>query len=224
MLTFLGEKDPNHIYQDTLGKQLYNEIVVQDSYLLRKFFKDTTKEINTVVDIGANIGYFTLQSSILFPHSQKILIEPNPENVKVLHENFKDFQHIKIIPNALGDGSKVKMQFDQRWSGSDSVVKDTDGNIDTISFNDIIPSNVGNYILKVDCEGGEKYLLDADPQLFTNCIYFTCEFHENEYNNIIDWEKWIKAIFSTNYTVTKKHLGKDMNNELYLYYAYKNSK
>ena len=225
MLTYLGaEKDPNHQYQDTLGKQLYNEIIYDDSYLLRPFFKNSTKSVDVVIDIGSNIGYFTLLSSVLYPHARKILVEPNPENVKVLGVNFADFQNINIIPKALGDGTNVKMQFDKRWSGSDSVVSDVNGDIETIGISDIIPSDIGNYILKIDCEGGERYLLNSDPNLFKNCIYFTCEFHENEYNNITDWEKWIMTIFSTNYTVTKKHLGKDMNNELYLYYAYKNSK
>lgn len=225
MITYLGVgKDPNHQYQDTLGKQLYNEIIYDDSYLLRTFFKNSTKSVDAVIDIGSNIGYFSLLSSVLYPHARKILVEPNPENVKVLGINFTDFQNINIIPKALGDGTNVKMQFDQRWSGSDSVVPDVNGDIETIGISDIIPSDIGNYILKIDCEGGERHLLNSDPNLFRNCIYFTCEFHENEYNNITDWEKWIKTIFSTNYTVTKKHLGKDMNNELYLYYAYKNSK
>jgi FkbM family methyltransferase len=225
MISYLGnDKDPNHLYQEDLGKQLYNEIITLDSYYLREFFKNDNREINTIIDIGANIGYYTLLASILYPYANKILLEPNPENVKVLNANFKDFQNINIIPKALGDKSKVSMKFDQRWSGSDSVVNDINGNIDTIEFKDIIPRNIGNFILKVDCEGGEKFLLKSDPSFFKNCVYFTCEFHENEYNNITEWEHWLKNTFAFNYNVIKKPLGRDMNNNLYLYYAYKKTK
>jgi hypothetical protein len=225
MISFLGDqKDQNHKYQEELGKQLYNEIILEDSYQLRPFFKKCTRNIDTIIDIGSNIGYFSLLSSVLYPHAKKILVEPNPENVKALKQNFKDFLNIDIIPKALGNGSKVKMKFDERWSGSDSVVIDENGDIETIGIVDIIPKNVGNYILKVDCEGGEKYLLDSDPKLFNNCIYFASEFHENDTNSISDWEYWIKNTFSKNYNVNKKFLGKDMQNNLYLFFAFNNSK
>ena len=225
MITYVGEqKDPNHLHQNELGKQLYNEIIRDDCYELKQVFKKCTREIDTIIDIGSNVGYFSLLSSILYPHSKKILVEPNPENVKVLEQNFKDFSNITIIPKALGDGSNVKMKFDDRWSGSDSVVNDENGNIKTLGIMDIIPNDIGNYILKVDCEGGEKYLLNSNPSIFNNCIYFISEFHENENNNLIDWEKWIKNTFSKNYKVIKKYLGKDMQNNLYLFYAYRTSK
>jgi FkbM family methyltransferase len=221
MISYLGEeKDPNHKYQEELGKQLYNEIIYEDSYQIREIFKKCTRNIDTIIDIGSNIGYFTLISSILYPHAKKILVEPNPENVKVLNKNFKDFSNINIIPKALGNGSKVKMNFDERWSGSDSVVYDDNGNIETIGIVDIIPKDAGNFILKIDCEGGEKYLLDSNPELFKNCIYFVSEFHENENNNIVEWENWIKKTFSKNYKVIKKFLGKDMQNNLYIFLAY----
>ena len=101
MISYLGEqKDPNHKYQEELGKQLYNEIILKDSYQLREIFKRCTRNIDTIVDIGSNIGYFSLLSSILYPHAEKILVEPNPENVKVLKQNFKDFLNINIIPKA----------------------------------------------------------------------------------------------------------------------------
>jgi FkbM family methyltransferase len=225
MISYLGEqKDPNHKYQEELGKQLYNEIILEDSYQLREMFKRCTRNIDTIVDIGSNIGYFSLLSSILYPHAEKILVEPNPENVKVLKQNFKDFSNINIIPKALGDGCNVKMKFDERWSGSDSVVRDENGDIETVGIVDIIPKNAGNYILKVDCEGGEKHLLNSDPKIFNNCIYFASEFHENKNNSIVEWEHWIKNTFSKNYKVVKKFLGKDMQNNLYLFFAYNTSK
>jgi FkbM family methyltransferase len=225
MITYLGDqKDPNHLYQDVLGKELYNEVIHNDCYELRQVFKKCTRNIDTIIDIGSNVGYFSLLSSVLYPHAKKILVEPNPENVKVLEHNFKDFSNIKIIPKALGDGSRVKMKFDERWSGSDSVVKDENGNIETLGIMDIIPNDIGNYILKVDCEGGEKYLLNSNPNIFNNCIYFISEFHENEDNSLIQWENWIKNTFSKNYKVIKKYLGKDVENNLYIFYAFRTSK
>jgi hypothetical protein len=89
MLRYLGDEgDPKHPYQAALGKVLYNEIIRDDGYLLRKFFKTNDDPVSHVVDIGANIGYFTLLATTLFPESQRILIEPNPDIVKLLTVNF----------------------------------------------------------------------------------------------------------------------------------------
>lgn len=222
MITYIGENaDPNHQYQNILGKALYKEIIHDDSYYLRKFFSTNKLPINHIIDIGANIGYFTLLASVLYPETEKILIEPNPENVKVLNFNFKDFSNINIIPKALGDGSKVKMSFDSRWSGSDTVLISNDGNIESINPNKIITKDLNNFILKVDCEGGEKYLKELDKSFFKNCLYFTCEFHESSDNKIEDWENWLVNTFS-NYTIHKKFLGEDTF-PLYMYYIIKNN-
>lgn len=221
MITQIGN-DENHLYQKELGKQLYAEIIQNDLYRLKDFYKTNKYEIVNVIDIGANVGYFSLLASVLFPFANKVLVEPNPENVEVLKINFQDFDKIKIIPKALGDGQLVNMKYDMRWSGSDSVVYDEKGTIQTIGFNSLEEYTKENYILKVDCEGGEKYLKYANKELFANCLYFVSEFHVSENNPIDSWEKWLISIFDGNsWIIHKNYLGKDAvsGTELFVYFA-----
>ena len=60
----------------------------------------------TFVDIGANIGWFSLLAAALVgPTGRVIAIEPNPRNVALLRESAKDngFDNIDVVAVALGE-------------------------------------------------------------------------------------------------------------------------
>ena len=55
-----------------------------------KLFKETVKPGNTVIDLGANIGYFTLLAAKLVGSSGKVYaFEPEPRNFKYLKKNLE---------------------------------------------------------------------------------------------------------------------------------------
>jgi FkbM family methyltransferase len=59
----------------------------------------------SVVDIGANIGYFTLlAASLVGPQGRVLAIEPNPRNVRLLEASRRanDFRHVTIAQTAAG--------------------------------------------------------------------------------------------------------------------------
>jgi FkbM family methyltransferase len=60
----------------------------------------------TFVDIGANIGWFSLlAASLVGPTGRVIAVEPNPRNVALLRQSAKDngFDNIDIVAVALGE-------------------------------------------------------------------------------------------------------------------------
>lgn len=221
MKTYLYGTDPNHDNQGELGKQLFGEVIESDTYRMRDFFRKNQQPVFNIIDIGANIGYFTLLASVLYPSAKKILVEPNPDNADVLEKNFADFRNIEIIPCALGTGKKVMMQYDPRWSGSDQVLETDNGYIDSIPFSALEKYTNTNYILKIDCEGGERYMKMVDPSVFQNCLYAVVEFHESEDNDLKSWEEWlVRAFPANNFVITRNMTGKDVirNVGLYQYY------
>src|ERR1700722_7748845 len=68
----------------------------------------------TMVDIGANLGYFSLMWAACNPRNKCISIEASPRNVEVLRRNVirnKFDGQIEIVPFAAG-ASAGKFQFD----------------------------------------------------------------------------------------------------------------
>jgi FkbM family methyltransferase len=68
--------------------------------------REILREGATFVDIGANIGWFSLlAASLVGPEGRVIAIEPNPRNVALLRQSAKDngFENVDVAAVALGD-------------------------------------------------------------------------------------------------------------------------
>lgn len=75
------------IYAD--DERFIREILVGEEY---KYLYD----YDTVVDLGANIGTFSLW---IYPHAKRIYaVEPNPKAMRLLEQTIKDNKLYKIIP------------------------------------------------------------------------------------------------------------------------------
>jgi len=76
-------------------------------YKYHYFLRSIIKKKDTVIDIGANLGYFSLYFSG-WVGAQGIVyaVEPVESVRKVLIKNAKKYENIKIIPYALGEFNK----------------------------------------------------------------------------------------------------------------------
>ncbi len=100
-----------------------------------KFSTDLVKSIiqedEIIIDIGANIGYYTLLESQLASKGKVFAVEPIPENFNLLDINIKlnECKNIDAYKMAIGDISgKSKMYvYDKR--NRCSFIKDPSGNI-----------------------------------------------------------------------------------------------
>jgi FkbM family methyltransferase len=76
-------------------------------YKYHYFLKSFIKEKDTVIDIGANLGYFTVYfSGWVGSEGVVYAVEPVESVRKILIKNTKKYKNVRIIPYALGEFNK----------------------------------------------------------------------------------------------------------------------
>jgi len=165
---------------------LFDEIFVQNCYESPEVLN--CAPFGTVIDVGANIGLFTLRSKQLWPNAQIVSIEPHPDNFSKLQEHVEINGLRDIWPLQVGISEKCG-QFDLYISGRNiaghSMYKKTDQavsiSIPTCTLDNamaMIPAGAGAILLKIDCEGCEYPLLSNLTVEMANrisCIVFEPE-------------------------------------------------
>jgi FkbM family methyltransferase len=85
-----------------VGKHVRDDNYERDVTAL---FRASLRPGMSVVDIGANIGYFTLlAASLVGPQGRVLAIEPNQRNVRLLEASRRanDFRHVTVAQTAAG--------------------------------------------------------------------------------------------------------------------------
>ena len=190
-------------------------IAGKDFYKIREYHQTS---FDYVIDIGANVGQFTLMSYILFPYAKIISYEPCIETYKVLCENMADLP-VVLINKAVGDGQPLYF----KPSGSKSLTcvgnlfkKNDTGNykiesvtVETLfKYHDIDTSK--NILMKINCEGGEQYILqDKYKDILLKCkhlamdLHFQCDRNRN-FDDFPEWSEynnWIQKIFKSTHSI-----------------------
>ena len=150
----------------------FSEIVFADCYglLLAK------GEIKTVLDIGGNVGLFSLAARQAFPGATIHAYEPNSQQEKYLEcqakaANFKYF----LEAVELEDGH-VKLDLHDDSVQTTSKV-DESGEIPATAFRRVVERLGGTVdFAKVDCEGAE-WRIWKDHDAWQNVKYLSCEYH-----------------------------------------------
>lgn len=91
---------------DILGLELINGESFEES--TKDLIMNTVKKGMVVLDIGANIGYYTVKmATIVGEHGRVLAFEPNPLMVEELKTNIElnKFNNVQIFPLALSDKS-----------------------------------------------------------------------------------------------------------------------
>ncbi len=143
---------------DHLSRYGHYEAEVE-SILSELVTKDTT-----FVDVGANVGYFT----VLCSRSARAVyaFEPVPAVFERLSGNIRldDLGNVRAFQLALSKEKTRLRLFESRISpGHDSTVKrfEHDGSIlvDAVSLDEAVEPSAGDVVMKVDVEGSEKDVL-----------------------------------------------------------------
>ncbi len=129
---------------------------------------DSLKEDDIFLDIGASVGLISVLAMAKINNGYVYSVEPDPENIKCLTENFKvnNFSNFQILPIALGDkvdklklytnGSNGKSPSLEKVNGYDSFV-----NVDVKTLDQLLEDNVidSPTVIKIDIEGAELMAL-----------------------------------------------------------------
>jgi FkbM family methyltransferase len=124
----------------------------------------------TVLDIGANVGYYTVKlGTKVGPQGRVLAFEPNPLVQSFLKENIKlNGQTGWVEPKdcALGDRAGVEtLRYDASSPGGGSFVDSEDAplsvDVQVFPLDEVVPDDWAVDLIKLDAEGYEKRILDG---------------------------------------------------------------
>lgn len=160
-------------------------IFLEDAYNLSYYRKF---EISSILDIGGNLGFYSMAARSYFPVSIIHLYEPNPTLNEFIDTNIQDL-NISYYKEAVGNSSDpIQLDFrgDSNQTRSDFTAN---GNIPQVPLSEAINRLGGKVDLaKIDCEGAEWEML-KNPEPWKSINHLTIEYHlwdghtDNEINN-----------------------------------------
>jgi FkbM family methyltransferase len=145
-----------------------------------KLFKKLVKEGDTIIDLGANIGYFTLLAARLVGEKGRVYsFEPEPKNFKYLKKNIELNGYKNVFPQnkAVSDkNGKIKLYICHYDSGHHTInqhkgidsckpdFKDKEEfvEIETVRLDDFLEGREQKVdVMKIDIEGAEMLALSG---------------------------------------------------------------
>ncbi len=169
------------------------------------------KDISTVFDAGANVGYTSIYLSAYFPAAKFFLFEPESSNFQSIEYHIEKNKRSNFTPLKKGvwtkeTNLKVEQNFrDQRhWA---FTVKETTENtgLEGISFQKIMADANIEFIdlLKMDIEGSEKVLFEDSNfclEVLPKVKFMALEIHDE----IVDRDSIVDILKSNNFDFFSK--------------------
>ena len=147
-------------------------VILDDDYGIRQL----RDEPRTILDVGANIGLFSIWARHHFPQADLLAYEPNPAIFVHTRENLEPLG-VRCIQAGLAarrGRATLTVDADSRNIG---IIPRADGNVEIRALGDAI-TELGGYVdlAKIDCEGSEWSLFEA-PEDFRRIRNVRMEYH-----------------------------------------------
>lgn len=171
------------------------EVITKDSYGIKSLLEKHT-DIEYIVDIGANIGAFSVHLQRLLPNAKIIACEPEPMMMGYIKEN-TDNKLIYVEKAVVGDQKLKEVEFSIcKWQGNHHVKGKFDMEtyskvgseilrtivVPAITLQQIVDEN--NFpridLLKIDTEGSEPDILQSIRTWVKNIKYIIGEWHSQK--------------------------------------------
>ena len=155
--------------------ELLRDILLDDEYFLLKL---KHAEIKNLVDVGANLGIFSITARLLFPNAVIHCYEPNSQNLKYLNNNGTVF-NFKVFDEAVSlNNGRAKLIYSSKHDTAATLKNSSSGDIIVSNLSTIIKRLNGQTIdlLKLDCEGQEFQIL-RDINSLKTVRFITLEYH-----------------------------------------------
>jgi FkbM family methyltransferase len=118
-------------------------------------------QVRTIIDVGANVGFFSLAARDFYPSAIIHAYEPNPRILPLLRANTLNLE-IQIQPEAVGDRNGHVTMVDSGPSdqAKTRIADASDQAIRQVTIETLIERIGGSVdLLKLDCEGAEWEIL-----------------------------------------------------------------
>ncbi len=174
------------------------------------YLKQIIKEGDIIIDLGANIGYYTLIFAKLVGDLGHVYaFEPEPSNFELLSKNIKENNHsnVTLIQKAVSNkNSKIKLYVSKRNLAShrifDSDEKRNSVEVDVITLDEYFKKfEKPIKFIKIDVEGAEGAVLLGTSKIIEKSENLTIMM---EY-----FPKWIKKFGDEPKEILKSLLQKD---------------
>lgn len=159
-----------------VGREILNSKTYEPN--VTRILDERVRPGMTVLDVGANIGYFILLMSVLVGREGRcIAIEPNPRNVKLLlaSKNLNRFEQLEILQAAAGNTWGI-LQLNTSYSNG--VVSPVNAKsiqeifqretVLSLKIDGILPPDVRVDLIKIDVEGSEFNALSGALRCIEN--------------------------------------------------------
>jgi FkbM family methyltransferase len=131
-----------------------------------------------VVDVGANVGYFTmLAASLVGADGYVLAVEPNPENMKLLEASRRanGFEQVETALTAAGRSTSLVVLNTSYSNGTTTALPDSAERaiganvVPCFRVDDIVPADRQIDLMKVDAEGAEYNVLLGSTETIARC-------------------------------------------------------
>ena len=174
-----------------------------DTYDLRKY---TPGSIDYFLDIGGCVGTTAVLFKALVPQAKVISIEPCKEDFDTM-SRVAGFWGVRCHQLALGDGKPMCFEFrrqgghrlyteaEKKWWPENSYMVGSKTLPELFSYFNL----QGRYLIKVDTEGGERFLLDdaGAIDIIRGSVQFNMEYHRGFGGKPECWREWFRNFIET---------------------------
>jgi FkbM family methyltransferase len=150
-------------------------------------------DANLIVDLGANVGYTAAYFLSRFPHCELLAIEPDPENYAALKDNLTPYGkrcqvfHAAVWPRIEPLRFRQPVVRGNEWSRSIEASDTVDPSIGSVVTMPWLFDRAGGRrvsILKIDIEGAERELFEADTDWLKLVDNIIIELHSDSARRI----------------------------------------
>lgn len=131
------------------------------------------QKLNTVVDLGGNVGLFSLFVS---PIVKKLYtVEPDPEHFVICQQSLKKIKNIGLYNTAISNKEGTTNFFRSSWNSTCNTIVENNSDstetvqVQTITLDKLLEKETLIDFVKMDIEGGESVIIN-DPTFPFNKI------------------------------------------------------
>jgi FkbM family methyltransferase len=153
-----------------IGRQIAQQAVYEPH--VTAVLKRELKPDSVFLDVGANMGWFTLLAASLLREGRVIAVEPNPGNLQLLCQGIlaNGFHNVAVYPYAASDAASILQLNFHRSNGNvapATTVKDSLTYVPAARLDDLLRDEPRIDVVKIDIEGHEPIALRGMAELIS---------------------------------------------------------